>query len=212
MVAEKRPLPIWRTPDEAMQDVVDGMAIWKFASDESPDVVFAAVGDYPTLEVLAAMSLVRARIPKLKMRFVNVTSLSALGLGHSGCRVLRHDFEHYFTSDKPVIINFHGYPQTIKQVLFDYAVNARRFTIHGYEETGSTTTAFDMMVRNKVDRFHLAMEACANAAIAGVISATEAQLLMTEFQDKLAAHRAYVIQHGDDPTEITHWVWQSPSL
>lgn len=208
LVGSKRPLPIWRSLEEAKKDVMDGISVWKFASDEDPHVVFSAAGDYPTLEALAAMSLVRKYAPAVRMRFVNITSLSVLGIGNSQCRVLRHDFEHYFTEDKPVIVNFHGYPQTIKQVLFDYVDDTRRFVIHGYEESGSTTTPFDMMVRNRVDRFHLAMEAFAKAAEQGVIAETEAQELIASFQERLAEHRAYVVEHGEDIAEITNWVWE----
>jgi len=211
LVCEKRPLPVWRTIQEAEQDVADGVSIWQFASDADPHVVFAAAGDYPTLEALAAVSLVRKVIPELRIRFVNITSLSALGMGNSQCRVLRHNFEDYFTVDKPVILNFHGYPQTMKQVLFDYAVDARRFSIHGYEESGSTTTPFDMMVRNRVDRFHLAMEAIAKAAEMGVITNEVAQSHIADFQERLQAHRQYAIEYGDDPEEITNWVWESRS-
>jgi xylulose-5-phosphate/fructose-6-phosphate phosphoketolase len=208
LVGSKRPLPIWRTIEEATKDVEDGVSIWKFASDENPHVVFSAAGDYPTLEALAAISLVREYVPAMRVRFVNITSLSALGIGNSQCRVLRHDFKHYFTEDKPVILNFHGYPQTIKQVLFDYAQDPKRFIIHGYEETGSTTTPFDMMVRNRVDRYHLAMEAFAIAAEQNVITGTEAQALISQFQEKLANHRAYVIEHGEDLEDVTNWVWK----
>lgn len=208
LVCSKRPLPVWRTLEEAKRDIEDGVSIWSFASDEDPHVVFAAAGDYPTLEVLAAISLVRQRVPALRLRFVNISSLSALGMGNSRCRVLRHDFGHYFTDEKPVIINFHGYPQTIKQVLFDYAQHPQRFTIHGYEESGSTTTPFDMMVRNRVDRFHLAMDAFAKAVEQGVISEEEGQQLIAEFQEKIAEHRAYVIEHGEDLAEITNWIWE----
>jgi len=208
LVGSKRPLPIWRTLDEAKKDVEDGVSVWKFASDEDPHLVFSAAGDYPTLEALAAISLVREHVPALRIRFVNITSLSALGIGNSQCRVLRHDFDYYFTKDKPVIINFHGYPQTIKQVLFDYAQDPSRFVIHGYEETGSTTTPFDMMVRNRVDRFHLAMEAFAVAAEQKVITGEQAQALISEFQEKLAHHRQYVIEHGEDLEDVTNWVWK----
>ena len=208
IVCSKRPLPIWRTLEEAKVDVEDGISIWDFASDVDPHVVFSAAGDYPTLEALAAMSLVRKHAPTVKMRFVNITALSALGMGNTKCRVLRHDFKDYFTEDKPVIINFHGYPQTIKQILFDYAQKPERFIVHGYEESGSTTTPFDMMVRNRVDRFHLAMEAFAKAAEQGVLEEKKAQELISSFQEKLAEHRAYVIEHGEDLKEITNWVWE----
>jgi xylulose-5-phosphate/fructose-6-phosphate phosphoketolase len=211
IVCEKRPLPIWRTLAQAERDMEEGVAIWDFASDEDPHLVFSAAGDYPTMEALAAMSLIREYVPALRMRFVNIASLSALGIGNSQCRVLRHDFKHYFTEDKPVIVNFHGYPQTMKQVLFDYALQPERFIVHGYEESGSTTTPFDMMVRNRVDRFHLAMEAFARAAEQKVISETEAQRLISEFQEKLADHRSYVIEHGEDLPEITNWIWRQRS-
>ncbi|MCA9360001.1 phosphoketolase family protein [Candidatus Kaiserbacteria bacterium] len=208
LVCSKRPLPVWRTIDEAKKDVMDGVSIWDFASDVDPHIVFSAAGDYPTLEALAAMSLVRKHVPSMRMRFVNITSLSALGIGNSQCRVLRHDFKYYFTEDKPVIINFHGYPQTIKQILFDYAQHPERFTIHGYEESGSTTTPFDMMVRNRVDRFHLAMDAFAQAAEHGLITQKEAHDLIADFQEELEKNREYAIEHGEDREEITNWVWE----
>jgi xylulose-5-phosphate/fructose-6-phosphate phosphoketolase len=208
LVVSKRPLPIWRTLEEAEKDVEEGVSIWDFASDVEPHVVISAAGDYPTLEALAAMSLVRRFAPAVRMRFVNITSLSALGMGNTQCRVLRHDFDHYFTKDKPVIINFHGYPQTIKQILFDYVQHPRRFSVHGYIESGSTTTPFDMMVRNRVDRFHLAMEVFAKAVEQKIIPETRARELISLFQDKLKEHREYVIKNGEDLTEITNWVWE----
>jgi xylulose-5-phosphate/fructose-6-phosphate phosphoketolase len=211
IICGKRPLPVWRTLEESKRDIEDGVSIWDFASDEDPHVVFSAAGDYPTLETLAAISLVRQHVPQLRMRFVNISSMSALGIGNSNCRVLRHSFDHYFTSDKPVVINFHGYPQTLKQVLFDYTQDPQRFSVHGYEESGSTTTPFDMMVRNRVDRYHLAMEGFAKAAEQGVIPETEAQALISDFQEKLSAHRSYVLEHGEDLEEITSWVWHQRS-
>ncbi len=209
MVCEKRPLPIWRTTEEAARDIEKGIAIWDFATDEDPHMVFASAGDYPTQETLAAISIVRQEIPAFRMRYVNISALSGGGLGHSEHRVLRHEFADYFTEDKQVRINFHGYPQTIKQILFDYGGDIRRFRVHGYEESGSTTTAFDMMVRNHVDRYHLAMEAFAIAEDEGVITAKEAKDLKETYEAKLAAHRAYIIEHGDDPLDITNWTWQS---
>jgi len=209
MVCEKRPLPIWRTLEEAKTDVRDGLSIWNFASDEDPHVVIASAGDYPTQEALAAVSIIRQELPELRVRFVNITSLSALGMGNSECRVLAHNFDEYFTKDKPIIVNFHGYPQTMKQVLFDYGCDSSRVRIHGYEEVGSTTTAFDMMVRNHVDRYHLAMEAFAFAEKQGVIDKKTATRLTKSLQDKLDAHHAYIMENGDDPIEITNWVWHS---
>jgi xylulose-5-phosphate/fructose-6-phosphate phosphoketolase len=164
-----------------------------FASDVDPQIVFAACGDYPTLEAMAAMSLVRQHAPGIRMRFVSVTALSALGIGNTEHRLLKHDFFQYFGHEQPVIFNFHGYPQTIKQILFDYTAKPERFVVHGYEETGSTTTPFDMLVRNRVDRFHLAMDAFAEAAKQGLLPEADAQELMAKFQEKLAEHTVHML-------------------
>lgn len=211
LVAGKRPLPIWRTVEQAEADINTGIAIWDFASDDDPHVVFAGIGDYVTKEVLAAMNIVHQAVPELRLRFVNVSSLSGLGLGHADSTVVPHDLEYYFTADKPVIINFHGYPQTIKQILFDYNVSAERFIVHGYEESGSTTTPFDMMIRNHTDRYHLAMEAFQAAAEQGVILVEDAERLVREYEEKLSEHRAFIIKTGADPEAITNWSWETRS-
>lgn len=211
LVCEKRPLPIWRTLEEAKKDVEAGLAIWDFASDDDPHMVFASAGDYPTQEVLAAISLVRKAIPAFRMRYVNIISLSGFGVGHADNEITKHHFYDYFTEDKPIRINFHGYPQTIKQILFDYGCTNDRVKVHGYEEVGSTTTAFDMMVRNHVDRFSLAIEAFAVAEDARVISASEAKKLRDECLNKLQDHKEYIMKYGDDPLDITNWSWQSRS-
>jgi xylulose-5-phosphate/fructose-6-phosphate phosphoketolase len=211
MVCEKRPLPIWRSASDAASDIEAGIAIWDFASDEDPHMVYASAGDYPTQETLAAISIVRREIPAFRMRYVNINALCGGGLGNSTHKLQRHEFSDYFTSDRPIRINFHGYPQTMKQLLFDYGCDSSRVTVHGYEESGSTTTAFDMMVRNRVDRFHLAMEAFAIAEDMSVISATEAKRLREVYEESLAEHRAYIIKNGDDPEAITNWSWESRS-
>jgi xylulose-5-phosphate/fructose-6-phosphate phosphoketolase len=207
IVVGKRPMPCWRTQEEAEQDIIEGLRIWDFASQEDPHMVFSAVGDYLTKETLAAVSILREEIPDFRTRFVNISSLSALGMGHSGCSVLAHDIQHYFTEDKPVLINFHGYPQTMKQVLFDYDCAADRFDIRGYEESGSTTTPFDMQIRNRTDRYQLTMAGVAAAVTQNVISAEEGARLTVKYQQKLTDHRAYIIEHGDDPKEIIDWTW-----
>ena len=207
LVMEKRPVPVWRTFAEATTDVEDGLSVWDFASDENPHMVLCAVGDYLTKETLAAITLIRSEIPKMRMRFVNIASLSALGIGDSGCRVLRHDIDYYFTSEKPVLINFHGYPQTVKQVLFDYGCSSDRFEVRGYEEHGSTTTPFDMQVRNRTDRYHLALEAFRVAEAEGVITIKKRDALVAKYEKMLADHRAYIMEHGADPEEITNWSW-----
>ena len=211
MVAGKRPLPCWRTLKQAEEDLREGINIWDFASEDDPHMVFSAVGDYLTKETLAALNVIHKEIPKMRLRFVNITSLSALGMGHTGCQILRHDIDYYFTEDKPVLINFHGYPQTMKQILFDYGVSSNRFSIHGYEESGSTTTPFDMMVRNRVDRFSLAIEAFAAAEAQGLITVAKKNKLVKKYEEELSDHRAFIVEHGTDPTEITDWKWHSHS-
>ncbi len=207
IVLEKRPVPVWRTLDEAKRDVEDGISIWDFVSDKDPHIVFSAAGDYLTKETLAAVTIVREEIPEMRMRFVNIVSLSAYGLGNTKTNVVPHDIDYYFTNDKHVIINFHGYPQTIKQILFDYGCNVSRFTVHGYEEQGSTTTPFDMFVRNKTDRYHLAMEAFAVAEKEGLITVKQKDALVARYTEMLMKHRMYVAENGTDPQGITDWKW-----
>ncbi len=211
IVVGKRPLPCWRTVKEAEEDLREGINIWDFASENDPHMVFTAVGDYLTKETLAALNVIHSEVPKMRLRFVNITSLSALGMGHTECAVLRHDIDYYFTTDKPVLINFHGYPQTMKQILFDYGVSADRVSVHGYKESGSTTTPFDMMVRNEVDRFSLAIVAFKEAEIQGLITVAQKDALVKKYEEKLSNHRAYIVEHGTDPEEITNWKWEPRS-
>ena len=207
IVVGKRPIPSWRSLKEAEDDLAEGLSIWESVSDDDPHMVFAAVGDYLTNETLAAIHLIREDIPGMRLRFVSITSLSAMGFGHSECRVLRHNIGYYFTNDKPVTINFHGYPQTIKQILFDYGYSTTRFTIHGYEEQGSTTTPFDMLVRNQTDRYHLALDAANVALAAKLVSTDEHEKLLEKYQQKLNDHRNYIVKNGIDPEEIENWKW-----
>lgn len=206
LAAGKTQEPRWLTPEEAEEEYKVGLATWNFASEENPDIVFAAVGDYLTKEALAAITIMKAELPHVRVRFVNILELSTLGIGNESCR-FPIDFESYFTHDKPVIFNFHGYPQTLKQVLFDYG-NTSRFIVHGYIENGSTTTPFDMQVRNRTSRFHLVIDAFAALKKSGTISEPEAARLTELYNDKLASHRQYIITHGVDPEEIELWQWK----
>lgn len=208
LVAGKRPLPVWRTTEEAAQDLDHGIQIWDFASDDEPHVVLASAGDYVTKETLAAINLLHQFAPGIRVRYVNISALSVLGVG---CQVLPHPIEHYFTTDAPVRINFHGYPQTMKQILFDYGLSSERIAVHGYEEQGSTTTPFDMMVRNKVDRYSITYDAVRFAERRGAITATEATVVQTELQKLLREHTDYIKTNGVDPEDITSWVWRARS-
>ncbi len=207
IVVGKRPMPCWRSIEEAKADVEAGVSIWEFASDDNPHMVFSAVGDYLTNETLAAINLIKKDIPKMRLRFVNISSLSALGMGHSHSRVLNADIDYYFTKDKQVTINFHGYPQTMKQILFDYGASSKRFKVRGYEEQGSTTTTFDMQVRNRTDRYHLVMEAFRVAEEDGVITVKKRDQLIKRYEKKLSDHREFIIKHGTDPEDLKNWTW-----
>ncbi len=183
-----------------------GLMVWDFASDSKPDIVFAGIGDYLTKEAMAAIDYLKKDMPKLKIRFVNIMELTALGIGNSGCKAAARDFNRYFTADKPVIFNFHGYPDIIKEILFGRE-NPGRFKVHGYLENGSTTTPFDMQVRNKTSRFHLAIEALEILSERGVVEKEKAKELIAQYKQKLKEHGKYIRKHGVDPDEIENWRW-----
>jgi xylulose-5-phosphate/fructose-6-phosphate phosphoketolase len=201
IVAGKTLEPRWLTPELAKKAVNEGLLVWDFASDVNPDIVLAGIGDYVTKEAIAALDLIKTDLPDIRVRFVNVVDLTALQTCH---------FENYFTADKPVIINYHGYPQTLKKLLFDRS-DTERLSIHGYIENGSTTTPFDMHVRNRTSKYHLAMEAYTKLAASGLITSQLCKSLHTFYNRKLKEHRLYIREHGVDPKEIEEWKWQPKS-
>jgi xylulose-5-phosphate/fructose-6-phosphate phosphoketolase len=207
IVAGKTVEPRWISVAEAKQNLDEGVAIWKFASDENPDIVFASAGDYPTKEALAAVDLLKKKLPEIKVRFVNVSSLSYTGFGSSENVLKKEDFHNYFTKDKPVIFNYHGYPQTIKQILFDYAEHPDRFEVRGYIEEGSTTSPFDMQVRNKTDRFNLVKQAAEFLSEQSTISESKKDEIIKECDESLSEHHEYIKKHGVDIPEIEDWTW-----
>ena len=208
LVAGKTQEPRWLTPELAQKQMVSGIMTWDFASDDEPDVVLLGIGDYPTKETLAAISLTKQEAPDLRLRFVNVMSLTSCGLGQGGTCVSQAEFDRQFTTDKPVICNFHGYPETIKSILWGYADDPRRFTIRGYIESGSTTTPFDMHVRNQTSRYHLVMEIANRAQETGRLDQEKAQQITDKYQAKIDENTAYIKEHGVDMPEIDAWVWQ----
>jgi xylulose-5-phosphate/fructose-6-phosphate phosphoketolase len=207
IVAGKTLEPRWLNVDEAKEQLDDGVGIWKFASDENPDIVFAGAGDYVTKEALAAVDLLKKEAPEIKIRFVNVMSLSASGFGCGGNVTTQQDFDRYFTTDKPVIFNFHGYPQTIKQILFDYNGSPDRFKVTGYIENGSTTTPFDMQTRNKTSRYDLLIEGVESLKEKGTMDREKADKIIKDYKQKLEDHKKYIKINGVDPDEIEDWVW-----
>lgn len=197
IVAGKTLEPRWLTIAQAEQQLKKGLMTWKFASDDDPHIIFASVGDYVTKEALAAIHIIREELPSIRMRYVNIVDVTALK---------RCKFEDYFDEKIPIIFNFHGYPDTLKKILFDRPDTAR-MSIHGYCENGSTTTPFDMHVRNLTSRWHLAMEAIDTLRKRKVVKDSIADELIQKYLKKLRDHRKYIIQYGVDPEEVENWVW-----
>ncbi len=211
IVAGKTLEPRWLTKELAEQELKQGLMIWDFASEPNPDIVFSAVGEYLTKETLAAITLIKTEAPEIKVRFVNILEMSALGIGANECRVTDKNFEEYFTVDKPVIFNFHGYPETLKQSLFDHQTSSRPFLVNGYIENGSTTTPFDLHLRNRTSRYDLFIQALNVAQDRGIIDNNKAKELIEKYQRKMIEHKDYIINNGVDPEEIENWQWQNIS-
>lgn len=207
IVAGKTVEPRWLTPELARKQVDAGLMIWDFASDDQPDLVMAACGDYPTKETMAAIDIIKTERPEVKIRCVNISSLTTMGFGTLSNTADQKYFDHIFTEDKPVILNFHGYPQTIKSILFNYAVDSTRFDVRGYKEIGSTTTPFDMHVRNETSRYDLAIAAFRQLGHDGVVPVQEAEHLAAKYRQKIADNTAYIIANGIDLPELDAWVW-----
>lgn len=207
VIAGKTIEPQWLTPELARKQINTGIMTWDFASDENPDVVLAGIGDYPTKEVLAAIDLAKNEWPDIRLRFVNVSSLTSRGFGQGQSFINEDEFNEIFTYDKPVICNFHGYPETLKAILFNYVNDASRFDIRGYIECGSTTTPFDMHVRNETSRYHLVMAIFENMADQGLMPSEEARRIITEYQQKIIANTEYIKKFGNDIAEIDAWQW-----
>ena len=207
IVADKQLIRQWLTYDEAVNQCLTGVGIWEFASDNNPDVIFAAAGDYQTQETLATIKLLKQHLPDIRLRFVNVSELNVLGAAPFYPNALDEArFSHIFPYERRVIFTFHGYPGAIKQLLFDRPQN-NRFRIYGYIEKGTTTTPFDMFVRNNVSRYHLAIRAIKHASAINPLIASKAGLLIATFENKISEHKAYILKHGSDPEGIHGWAW-----
>ena len=208
IVAGKQPEPQWLDMDAATKHCERGLGIWAFASNDrggEPDVVMACAGDVPTLECMAAVDLLHQHLPTLKVRVVNVVDLMTLQ------RKAQHphgmsddDFDALFTTDKPVIFAFHGYPTLIHRLIYN-RTNSRNFHVHGFQDEGTTTTPFDMVVLNKLDRFHLVMDVIDRVPHLGPDAAYAKQAI----RDKLVEHWRYIDRHGIDMPEVLHWRWPS---
>ncbi|MCX8998001.1 phosphoketolase family protein [Rhizobiaceae bacterium BDR2-2] len=207
IVAGKQPAPQWLTMDEAIAHCETGAGIWEWAGTEEegfePDVVLAAAGDVPTLEALAAADLLRQALPDLRIRVVNVVDLMALQSPDQHPHGLTDEaFDAMFTTSRPVIFAYHGYPWLIHRLVYKRR-NHDSFHVRGYKEEGTTTTPFDMVVMNDLDRFHLAIEAIRRLPSLGRKGAEA----VAAFEAKLAEHNAWVREHGEDMPEIRDWKW-----
>jgi xylulose-5-phosphate/fructose-6-phosphate phosphoketolase len=208
IVAGKQPQLQWLGMDDAIRHCTIGVGIWEFASNDrgvEPDVVMACCGDVPTLETLAAVDWLRQNIPELKIRVVNVVDLMTLQPSTEHPHGLPDkEYDSLFTADKPVIFNFHGYPWLIHRLT--YRRTNQRMHVRGYKEEGTTTTPFDMCVRNQIDRFHLAIDVLDRVPHLAAISAHQRQ----ELHNKLTDHWRYVTAHGEDMPEVREWQWPGP--
>jgi xylulose-5-phosphate/fructose-6-phosphate phosphoketolase len=207
VVAAKTQEPRWLTPIKAREALRSGVTVWDFASDENPDIVLAAAGDYLVKEALAAIDILKTEKPELRLRFVNIMTLSSCSLGPAGTKLNQEEFDSIFTADKPVICNFHGYPETLKSIVYDYSDHPKRFTIRGYTENGSTTTPFDMHVRNRTSRYDMVIEALKRACDMGLIGHEESDFLVAKYCNKIDENTYYIKQNGVDLPEIDNWQW-----
>ncbi len=206
VIAGKHPAPQWLTMDQAVNHCTKGIGIWTWASNDEnaePDVVMGCAGDVPTLETLAAVSILRKKMPSLKIRVVNVVDLMKLQSSSEHPHGLSDiDFDLLFTKDKPVIFAFHGYPWLIHRLTYR-RTNHKNIHVRGYKEEGTITTPFDMTVLNEMDRFHLVQDVVERLPQLG----SRYAYLKQEMEDKLIEHRCYINEHGEDMPEILHWKW-----
>ncbi len=206
IVAGKQPAPQWLTMDEALKHCTAGLGIWEWASNDrggEPDVVMACCGDVPTLETLAAVQLLRKFVPEVKVRVINVVNLMKLQPRHEHPHGLTDaEFDVLFTKDKPVIFAFHGYPWLIHRLTYRRH-NHDNLHVRGYKEEGTTTTPFDMVVLNEMDRFHLVADVIDRVPRLGARAAYALQAI----RDKLIEHKQYIAKHGQDLPEILEWRW-----
>jgi len=211
VIAGKHPAPQWLDMDAAVRHCTAGIGIWQWASNDqgrTPDLVLACCGDVPTLEMLAAVSILRVQFPELRVRFVNVVDLMRLQPSTEHPHGLSdRDFDELFTTDKPVIFAFHAYPWLIHRMTYR-RTNHANIHVRGYKEEGTITTPFDMTVLNEMDRFHLVMDAIDRLPQTG----EKGLYLKRQLRDKLAGHRQYINTHGEDLPEVLNWTWGQPGI
>lgn len=204
IVAGKKPQYNWLTLSQAEKQMDSGIMTWDFASDHDPQVILVGTGDYVTNECLAAIQIMKSLLSKIRIRFVNISELTTLGVGDETVGADSEFLDKFFTHDKGVVYNFHGYPHTVKKLLFDYS-GAQRVKVNGYLEEGSTTTPFDMETRNKTSRYHLVLDMVEKLYAQEDIDKVAHNEVNKEIEKRLKDHKAYIVKHGVDPKEIEEW-------
>ena len=206
VIAGKQPAPQWLTMDQAVKHCTAGLGIWEWASNDQgaePDVVMACCGDVPTLETLAAVEILREHLPDIRVRVINIVNLMKLQSASEHPHGLSdREFDVLFTRDRPIIFAFHGYPWLIHRLTYRRH-NHKNLHVRGYKEEGTTTTPFDMVVLNDMDRFHLVEDVIDRLPQLGPKAAYTKQMI----RDKLIDHKEYIRKYGDDMPEIAGWQW-----
>ena len=207
IVASKHPRPQWLTMDEAVRHCTQGIGIWEWASNDAgqePDIIFACAGETPTLEALAAVSILNQELPEVRIRFINVVDLFKLQPNYEHPHGLSDaEYDLLFTPDTPVIFNFHGYTGLVHELTYRRH-NNRLMHVRGYKEEGTITTPFDVRVQNDIDRFHLVIEALKNLPKLG----NRGGYLYQKMRNKLVEHKQYIHEYGEDLPEVAGWKFE----